>query len=101
MLELLQATRRVGLEPLRCGSTTQLEEDGYCVTYDTLKEWILITPQGKRIVFKRDTDLWNRMPCTNIREHKEGFALVQTVRKNFEGYTKREVSKRSWHAKLG
>ena len=72
-------------------SIPQLEEDGFHVTSDTLKEWILITPQGKRIVFKRNTGLCNMMPSINMREHKGVFALVQTVRKNFEGYTKRQV----------
>ena len=68
-------------------SIPQLEEDGYHVTYDTLKEWILITPQGKIIVFKRDTGICNRMPYIDMREHKKVCALVQTVCKNLEGYT--------------
>ena len=69
----------------------QLEDDGFRVIYDTLKEWILITPQGKRIVFQRDTGLYNRMPYIDIHEDKEAFALVQNVRQNFEGLTKRQV----------
>ena len=31
------------------------------------------------------------MPYIDMREHKEAFALLQTVRKNFEGFTKRQI----------
>ena len=35
----------------------------------------------------------NRMPFIDLRQHKEGFALVQTIRKNFEGFTKKQIEK--------
>ena len=72
-------------------SIPQLEDDGFRIIYDTLKEWVLITPEGKTIVFQRDTGLCNRMPYIDMREHKEAFALLQTVGKNFEGFTQRQV----------
>ena len=33
----------------------------------------------------------NRMPYIDMCEHKEAFALNQTVCKNFEGFTQRQV----------
>ena len=42
-------------------------------------------------MFKKDTDLCNRMQYIDVLEHKEEFALLQTDRKNFEGYKKRQV----------
>ena len=60
-------------------SIPQLEDDRLRITYDTLKEWVLVTPGGKKIVLKRDTGLCNRMPYIDMREHKEVFALLQTV----------------------
>lgn len=74
-------------------SIPQLEEDGYVINYSTHGEWVVTTPQGKEIVFKRDTGLCNRMPYIDMREHQGAFAMVQTVRDKFEGYTKRQVEK--------
>ena len=54
----------------------QLKDYGFHITYDTLNEWILTTLQGKKIVFKIDTGLCNRMPYIDMREHKKAFALV-------------------------
>ena len=38
-------------------SIPQLEEDGYIVDYNTKKDWVVTTPQGEKIKFKRDTGL--------------------------------------------
>ena len=101
MQELPQATRRAGLEPPRCGSTSR-ESQIYCL-FPSLKQMASVSlmthrksgscilPKEKGIVFKRDTCLCDRMPHIDICEHKEVFALRQTVRKNFKGYTKRQV----------
>ncbi len=40
----------------------QLEEDRYEINYNTKREWVVTTPQGKQIKFKRDTGLCNHMP---------------------------------------
>ena len=42
-------------------------------------------------MFKRDKGLCNRMPYIDMRKHKEAFALLQTVRENFEGFIQRQV----------
>ena len=73
-------------------SIPQLEEEGYKVQYETdLTQWTVTTPQGKKIVFEQDSGLCNRMPYIDMREVTEGFAMVQTVHQNFEGYTKKQV----------
>ena len=38
-------------------SIPQLEEDGYVIDYNTRRDGVVTTPQGKSIVFKRDTGL--------------------------------------------
>ena len=50
-----------------------------------------MTPQGNNIVFQHDTGLCNRMPYIDMRDHEDAVLMVQTVRANFEGYTKRQV----------
>ena len=72
-------------------SIPQLEEDGYVVDYNTNREWVVITPNGKEIVFQRDKGLCNRIPYIDMRDHKEAFVLVQTVCANFGGFTKRQI----------
>ena len=62
--------------------------------YNTDREWVVISPQGKRTVFKRDTGLCNRMPYIDLRESgEEGLALIETVRKKFEGHAKKQIEK--------
>ena len=72
-------------------SIPQLEADGYRIRYDTQGEWEVITPQGESIHFERDTGLCKGMPFLDLCKHKEGFALIETVRKNFEGYSKKQI----------
>jgi len=82
---------------LNCGgianllSIPQLKEDGFKVRYDT--NGIVTSPSGEDIVFKRDTGLCNRMPYNDMHENHAGLALLQTVRKNFEGFTKKQAEK--------
>ena len=82
-------------------SIPQLEADGFRVTCDTDTNWSVYTPQGHKIVFQRDTGMCNRMPYINVSACTGDFALanirdsqqkgLNTVRKNYEGFTKREV----------
>ena len=66
---------------------------GYKVATHTDGDWVVLTPDGKRIVFKRDTGMCKGMPYIDLRTHKLGVALVETVRKNFSVFTKREIEK--------
>ena len=68
-------------------SLPQLEWDGYHVTYDTLKEWVVHAADGTEIVFKRDKELCDRMSYIDMRKIKSGFSMLQTVRNKFEGFT--------------
>ena len=52
-----------------------LEYDRFIVKYDTHRECAILAPEGKKIVFKRDTGLYNHMPYIDIRQHKDDFAL--------------------------
>ena len=90
-------------------SLPQLERDGFRVTYDTLKEWVIICPDGPQgtheggteLILQRDTGLCDRFPYLDMESLKtryrgnkkaqDAVALVQTVRQNFEGFTKKEV----------
>ena len=72
-------------------STPQLERDGYEIDYNTKREWVVTTPSGESIVFKRDTGVCAGMPYINMCEHHEGFAMIETVHKNFKGFTRKQV----------
>ena len=60
-------------------------------TFLSKRDWVVTTPTGETIVFKKDTGLYKGMPCFEKREHQD--ALGQTVQKNFEGFTRRQVKK--------
>lgn len=78
-------------------SIPQLERDGCILEYKTGGDWSLTTPQGISLVFKRDKGLCEGMPYISIKENQEALAMlqpsIQTVRKNYEGYTKKEIEK--------
>ena len=70
-----------------------LEEAGYIVSTHTKSDWVVTTPKGKNIVFKRDTGICNQMPYIDLRENMEGFAMIETIRKQFAGATNREIER--------
>jgi len=74
-------------------SIPQLEGDGYKVTYDTDADWLITTPAGGKIAFQQDTGLCNCMLYIYMSENHAGLALLKTVRKNFEGFAKKQVEK--------
>ena len=51
------------------------------------------TPQGVIIPFTRDTGVTRGMPYIDMKEWKEGFGMIETVRKNFEGFTNEDILK--------
>ena len=51
----------------------------------------MTTPSGKEIVFKKDTGICDGMPYIDMMVHQEAFAMIETVRKCFEGFTERQV----------
>ena len=56
-------------------SIPQLERDGYTVDYNTKRNWVVTTPEGKEIVFKRDTGLCDRMPYIDLRDNDDGVIM--------------------------
>ena len=70
-----------------------LESAEYIVSSHTKKDWVVFTPKGKNIFFKRDTGVCKGMPYTNLRTNKAGLATIEMVSKNFESYAKKEVEK--------
>ena len=57
-------------------SIPQLEDDGYIAKYNTRWEYAILTPEGRKTVFRRETDLCNQTPYIDIRQHKDAFALL-------------------------
>ena len=68
-----------------------LEEAGYKVSTHTDREWIVTTPKGEDIVFKRDTRVCKGIPYIDLRDHAEGAVMIETVRKNIDGFTKKDI----------
>ena len=64
-----------------------LENAGYIVSTHTKKEWVVITPKGKTITFKRDSGLCQGMPYIYLRDNKDGICMIETVQKNFASFT--------------
>ena len=86
----------------------QLEKDGFRVTSDTHGEWIVHSPRGEKLTFKRDTGNLKNMPYIDVDDITTAFALeafahanieafqekrIQTVRKNMEGFSPKEVKR--------
>ena len=55
-------------------SIPQLEKDGFRVTSDTKGEWIVYSPRGEKLVFKRDTGSLKNMPYIDVSDIVEAFA---------------------------
>eukprot|EP00804_Cyclotella_cryptica_P019912 CCRYP_007825-RA/>CCRYP_007825-RA protein AED:0.78 eAED:0.12 QI:0/-1/0/1/-1/1/1/0/255 len=85
-------------------SAPQLESDGYILEYATTLGWLVHGPDGKTMIFKRDSGLCGGMPYvdltqdpadfivdTNAIRRQDGMIMVQTVRGNYEGYTREQV----------
>ena len=74
-------------------SVPMLEADGYAVSTHTQGDWVVTSPKGTKITFKQDTGMTRGMPYIDVREHQQGIGMIKTVRKNFEGVTKRQLNK--------
>ena len=78
------------------------------MTSGTHGEWIVYSLRGEKLVFKRDTGNLKNMPYIDVDDVTKAFALeafahanieaaqekrIQTVRKNMEGYSHKEVKR--------
>ena len=70
-------------------SVPMLEEAGYTISTHTQGDWVVTSPKGTKIVFKRDTGVCRGMPYIDLREHQKGISMIETVQKNFKGVTKK------------
>ena len=53
----------------------------------------MYTPEGKNINFKRDYGECEGITYTKMRNKESGVMEIQTLRKHFEGHTKKETEK--------
>ncbi len=72
-------------------SLPQLEADGFTVSYHTGGNWIVTTPHGDKITFHREEDGVCRVFPYIDMQPKSAMAMIQTVRQQYEGFTKRKV----------
>ena len=59
----------------------------------TNDNWKVTTPCGEVIVFNRDVGVCNHMPYIDLRKHTVGLVMLETVEKNMEMFTKKEIEK--------
>ena len=45
------------------------------------------------IKFKRDSGMCSGMPYIDLHDHKNGLVMIETVEKNYEGFTNKEIEK--------
>ena len=74
-------------------SIPMLEKAGYIVITHTKKKWKVISPEGEEITFKRDTELCEGMPFIDLRKQQKGWAMIETMRRNYEKFTQKEIEK--------
>ena len=53
--------------------------------------WDTQCTYGTVLKLNRDTGLCERFSYLDLKKHKYAVAMIKTVRKNYEGYTKRGV----------
>ena len=71
-----------------------LVREGYRVGYETGGTWTVTIPEGTIIPFEKDIGVTEGIPFIDTRRcKKEGLCLIETVRKNFKGYSKKEIEK--------
>ena len=76
----------------------QIEAYGFTIDYNNKLDWVVTTPEGEEIVFKKDTGKCKGFTFIEMDTH-EALALlksvskVNTVRVNYEGFTKTYVGK--------
>ena len=72
-------------------SLPQLEADGFTVSYLTGGNWIVTAPQGKEITFHQEKNgVCRGFPYIDMQS-TDAVAMIQTIRQQYEGFTKRKV----------
>ena len=71
--------------------TPMLETSGYIVLTHTHADWVVTTPDGKEITFKRDKGVCTGMPKIDLCDQKEGLVIIETVQKYMGGNTPEQI----------
>ena len=53
-------------------SIPMLEKARYIVTTHTYGKWVVISPEGEEVIFKRDTGLCRGMPYIDLQNKRKG-----------------------------
>ena len=72
-------------------SIPMLEASRYIVLTHTHIDWVVTTPEGKDITFKRDKGVCTGMPYINLHDQKEGLVMIETVQENMGGNTPEQI----------
>ena len=72
-------------------SIPMMEAGGYIVSTHTHTYWVVTTPKGKDITFKRDKGVCTGVPYIDLREQKESIVMIETVRENMGGNTPEKI----------
>ena len=77
-------------------SVPQLKVDVFTINYNTNHDWVVTTPEGEQIMFKKDTGKCKVFPFIEMcsQEALEFFhyvSKVDTFRGDYEGFTKKDV----------
>ena len=68
----------------------QLEKDGFRVTSDTHGEWIVHSPRGEKLVFKRDYGDLKNMPYIDVDDVTTAFTSKSFAHANIEAVEKKD-----------
>ena len=71
----------------------QLEKDGYLIDYNTKRDWIVTTPEGKTFLFKKDVGTCEGIPYLDICENHDALVLIQTAYEKFGLFTEKQVER--------
>ena len=70
-----------------------LDAAGYIISSHMKKDCVVFTSKGKNIVIKRDTGVTKGVMYIDLRTNTTGLAMIETVRKKFGSYVKKEIEK--------
>ena len=76
----------------------ELKTDGFTISYNSKRDWVVSIPEGEKIVFKKDTgnckgSTFIEMGSQEALEILQYFSKLETVRGNYEGFTKKDAEK--------
>ena len=74
-------------------SIPQIEKDGYVIDYNTYRDWVVTTPEGKTILFHKYFGMCEGTTCLDVRGNHNAFVMIQTVRKKFGMFTEKQLEK--------